>query len=86
MKRASVSVSVSPVNDYVLTPSPYQIGNATVTGTYSGTNLNAITKVVLLVDGVIVKNGTFDQTTKTFQASVDDLVTDIYRKVEVALF
>ncbi|MBC6316680.1 immunoglobulin-like domain-containing protein [Listeria grandensis] len=86
LKRAAVSVSVPPVNDYVVTPSPYQIGSTTVTGTYSGTNLDKITKVVLLVDGVIVKNGTFNQTAKTFQISAGGLVTDIYRKVEVALF
>ncbi|MBC1474799.1 hypothetical protein HB852_09245 [Listeria grandensis] len=86
LKRVSVSVSASPISDYILTPSSYQIGNATVTGTFSGTNLNAITKVVLLVDGVIVKNGAFNLTTNSFQISANGLVTDIYRKVEVALF
>ncbi|MBC2208102.1 immunoglobulin-like domain-containing protein [Listeria booriae] len=86
LKREAVSVTEPPIHDYVITPAPYQIGNISVTGTYSGTNLNAITKVVLLVDGVIVKNGAFNHTTKTFQISADGNITDIHRKVEVALF
>ncbi|MDT0111095.1 hypothetical protein QJV45_11500 [Listeria booriae] len=86
LKREIVSVTEPPTYDYAITPASYQIGNNHITGTYSGTNLNAITKVVLLVDGVIVKNGAFNHTTKTFQISTDGKITDIHRKVEVALF
>ncbi|MBC1372827.1 hypothetical protein HB847_10660 [Listeria booriae] len=86
LKRETVSVTSPPTHDYTLTPTPYQIGNISVTGTYSGTNLNAITKIVLLVDGVIVKNGAFNHATKTFQISADGKITDVHRKVEVALF
>ncbi|MBC2245183.1 hypothetical protein HCB25_13955 [Listeria booriae] len=86
LKRVPVSVTAPPTHNYVITPAPYQVGNISVTGTYSGTNLNAITKVVLLVDGVIVKNGTFNHATKTFQISADGNIPDIHRKVEVALF
>ncbi|MBC1778820.1 immunoglobulin-like domain-containing protein [Listeria booriae] len=73
-------------NPYTLTASPYQIGNSNVTGTYSGTDLDQITKVVLLIDGVIVKNGAFNNTTKTFQISANGLVTNANQRVEVALF
>ncbi|MCD2205461.1 immunoglobulin-like domain-containing protein [Listeria booriae] len=73
-------------NPYTLTASPYQIGNSNVTGTYTGTDLDQITKVVLLIDGVIVKNGVFNNTTKTFQISANGLVTNTNQRVEVALF
>lgn len=86
LKREIVPITELPTHDYVITPMPYQIGNVSVVGTYSGTNINAITKIVLLVDGTIVKNGAFNHTTKTFQISADSKITDIHRKVEVALF
>ncbi|MBC2175040.1 hypothetical protein HCB27_00315 [Listeria booriae] len=73
-------------NPYTLTPTLYQIGNSNVTGTYTGTDLDQITKVVLLIDGVIVKNGVFNNTTKTFQISANGLVTNTNQRVEVALF
>ncbi|MBC1273469.1 hypothetical protein HB819_11785 [Listeria booriae] len=73
-------------NPYTLTPTLYQIGNSNVTGTYTGTDLDQITKVVLLIDGVIVKNGAFNNTTKTFQISANGLVTNTNQRVEVALF
>ncbi|MBC1285353.1 hypothetical protein HB818_06260 [Listeria booriae] len=73
-------------NPYTLTASPYQIGTSNVTGTYTGTDLDQITKVVLLIDGVIVKNGVFNNTTKTFQISANGLVTNTNQRVEVALF
>ncbi|MBC1574303.1 hypothetical protein HB900_07500, partial [Listeria booriae] len=63
-------------NPYTLTASPYQIGTSNVTGTYAGTDLDQITKVVLLVDGVIVKNGVFNNTTKTFQVAANGFVTN----------
>ncbi|MBC1936853.1 hypothetical protein HCA69_10775, partial [Listeria grandensis] len=82
LKRVPVSV----IGNYSLSPSAFQLGNNAVTGTYTGTNLEAITKVVLLVDGVVVKNGAFDPATKTFQIYASGLVTNQHQKVEVALF
>ncbi|MBC1937906.1 hypothetical protein HCA69_16205, partial [Listeria grandensis] len=73
-------------NSYTVSPSPFQLGNTAVTGTYSGTNLDTITKVVLLVDGVVVKNGAFNPATKTFQIYAGGLITTLQQKVEVALF
>ncbi|MBC6316682.1 immunoglobulin-like domain-containing protein [Listeria grandensis] len=82
LKRAPVSVT----GTYNLSPSPYQLGNASVTGTYAGTDLTTITKVVLLVDGVIVKNGALNTSAKTFQVYASGLITNLQQKVEVALF
>lgn len=82
MKRAPVSI----VSDYNLAISPYQLGNASIIGTYSGTNLNYITKVALLINGVAVKDGTLNMAAKTFQIPIDGLIKDVNQKVEVALF
>ncbi|MBC1476036.1 hypothetical protein HB852_15595, partial [Listeria grandensis] len=82
LQRAPVSVT----NNFQLTTSPYQLGNFAVTGTYAGTHLEAITKVVLLVNGVIVKNGALNTSAKTFQIAASNLITNLQQKVEVALF
>ncbi|MBC1474796.1 hypothetical protein HB852_09230 [Listeria grandensis] len=82
LKRVPVSV----IGNYSLSPSAFQLGNNAVTGTYTGTHLDAITKVVLLVNGTVVKNGALNTTTKTFQVYASGLVTSTNQKVEVALF
>ncbi|MBC2187862.1 immunoglobulin-like domain-containing protein [Listeria booriae] len=86
LKRAPVTVTARPSGSYTVTPATYQLGTSNVTGTYTGTDLSQITKVVLLVDGVIVKNGAFNNTTKTFQIAANGFVTNTNQRVEVALF
>ncbi|MBC2160826.1 hypothetical protein HCB21_13660 [Listeria booriae] len=86
LKRAPVTVTAQPSASYTVTPATYQLGTSNVTGTYAGTDVSQITKVVLLVDGVIVKNGAFNNTTKTFQIAANGFVTNTTQRVEVALF
>ncbi|MBC2171370.1 immunoglobulin-like domain-containing protein [Listeria booriae] len=86
LKRASVTVTARPSTSYTVTPATYQLGTSNVTGTYTGTDVSQITKVVLLVDGVIVKNGAFNNTMKTFQVAANGFVTNTNQRVEVALF
>ncbi|MBC1371544.1 hypothetical protein HB847_04110 [Listeria booriae] len=86
LKRAPVAVTARPSATYTVTPATYQLGTSLVTGTYTGTDLSQITKVVLLVDGVVVKNGAFNNTTKAFQISAGGLVKNSKQRVEVALF
>ncbi|MBC1558919.1 hypothetical protein HB911_09415 [Listeria booriae] len=86
LKRAPVTVTARPSGSYTVTPAAYQLGTSNVTGTYTGTDVSQITKVVLLVDGVIVKNGAFSNTTKTFQVAANGFVTNTTQRVEVALF
>ncbi|MBC2187864.1 immunoglobulin-like domain-containing protein [Listeria booriae] len=86
VKRAPVIVTARPSGSYTVTPATYQLGTSNVTGTYTGTDVSQITKVVLLVDGVIVKNGAFNNTTKTFQVAANGFVTNTTQRVEVALF
>ncbi|MBC1814096.1 hypothetical protein HCA60_16500, partial [Listeria booriae] len=86
LKRAPVTVTARPSGSYTVTPATYQLGTSLVTGTYTGTDLDQITKVVLLIDGVIVKNGAFNNTTKTFQIAANGFVTNTNQRVEVALF
>ncbi|MBC1565616.1 immunoglobulin-like domain-containing protein [Listeria booriae] len=86
LKRAPVTVTARPSASYTVTPATYQLGTSLVTGTYTGTDLSQITKVVLLVDGVVVKNGAFNNTTKAFQISAGGLVKNSKQRVEVALF
>ncbi|MBC1800178.1 immunoglobulin-like domain-containing protein [Listeria booriae] len=86
LKRAPVTVTARPSASYTVTPATYQLGTSNVTGTYTGTDLDQITKVVLLIDGVIVKNGAFNNTTKTFQVAANGFVTNTNQRVEVALF
>lgn len=86
LKRAPVTVTARPSDSYTVTPATYQLGTSLVTGTYTGTDLSQITKVVLLVDGVVVKNGAFNNTTKAFQISAAGLVKNSKQRVEVALF
>ncbi|MBC1227946.1 immunoglobulin-like domain-containing protein [Listeria booriae] len=86
LKRAPVTVTARPSGSYTVTPATYQLGTSNVTGTYTGTDVSQITKVVLLVDGVIVKNGAFNNTTKTFQIAANGFVTNTTQRVEVALF
>ncbi|MBC1558920.1 hypothetical protein HB911_09420 [Listeria booriae] len=86
LKRAPVTVTARPSGSYTVTPAAYQLGTSNVTGTYTGTDVSQITKVVLLVDGVIVKNGAFNNTTKTFQVAANGFVTNTTQRVEVALF
>ncbi|MBC2187861.1 immunoglobulin-like domain-containing protein [Listeria booriae] len=86
LKRAPVTVTARPSGSYTVTPAAYQLGTSNVTGTYTGTDLSQITKVVLLIDGVIVKNGVFNNTMKTFQVAANGFVTNTNQRVEVALF
>ncbi|MBC1227947.1 immunoglobulin-like domain-containing protein [Listeria booriae] len=86
LKRAPVTVTARPSAGYTVTPATYQLGTSNVTGTYTGTDVSQITKVVLLIDGVIVKNGAFNNTTKTFQIAANGFVTNTNQRVEVALF
>ncbi|MBC2002212.1 hypothetical protein HCA78_00430 [Listeria booriae] len=86
LKRARVTVTERPSASYTVTPATYQLGTSLVTGTYTGTDLSQITKVVLVVDGVVVKNGAFNNTTKAFQISAGGLVNNSKQRVEVALF
>lgn len=86
LKRAPVTVTARPSASYTVTPATYQLGTSLVTGTYTGTDVSQITKVVLLVDGVVVKNGAFNNTTKAFQISAGGLVKNSKQRVEVALF
>ncbi|MBC1896113.1 hypothetical protein HCA68_00390 [Listeria booriae] len=86
LKRAPVTVTARPSATYTVTPATHQLGTSLVTGTYTGTDLSQITKVVLLVDGVVVKNGAFNNTTKAFQISAGGLVKNSKQRVEVALF
>ncbi|MBC1802742.1 immunoglobulin-like domain-containing protein [Listeria booriae] len=86
IKRAPVAVTARPSDSYTVTPATYQLGTSLVTGTYTGTDLSQITKVVLLVDGVVVKNGAFNNTTKAFQIAAGGLVNNSKQRVEVALF
>ncbi|MBC1358106.1 immunoglobulin-like domain-containing protein [Listeria booriae] len=84
LKRATVAVSSG--ESYTITATPYQLGGSYITGTYTATHLEAITKVSLLVDGVVVKNGTLAPTTKTFQIYANGFVTTANQRVEVALY
>ncbi|MBC1358107.1 immunoglobulin-like domain-containing protein [Listeria booriae] len=86
LKRAPVTVTERPSDSYTVTPAIYQLGTSNVTGTYTGTDLSQITKVVLLIDGLIVKNGAFNNTTKTFQVAANGFVTNTNQRVEIALF
>ncbi|MBC2167292.1 hypothetical protein HCB26_12000 [Listeria booriae] len=86
LKRAPVTVTARPSDSYTVTPATYQLGTSNVTGTYTGTDLSQITKVVLLIDGLIVKNGAFNNTTKTFQVAANGFVTNTNQRIEVALF
>ncbi|MBC1794032.1 immunoglobulin-like domain-containing protein [Listeria booriae] len=86
LKRAPVTVTARPSASYTVTPATYQLGTSLVTGTYTGTDLSQITKVVLLVDGVVVKNGAFNNTTKAFQIAANGFVNNSKQRVEVALF
>ncbi|MDT0112507.1 Ig-like domain-containing protein, partial [Listeria booriae] len=86
LKRARVTVTERPSASYTVTPATYQLGTSNVTGTYTGTDVSQITKVVLLVDGVVVKNGAFNNTTKAFQIAAGVLVNNSKQRVEVALF
>ncbi|MBC2147371.1 immunoglobulin-like domain-containing protein [Listeria booriae] len=86
LKRAPVTVTARPSDSYTLTPATYQLGTSNVTGTYTGTDLSQITKVVLLIDGLIVKNGAFNNTTKTFQVAANGFVTNTNQRIEIALF
>ncbi|MBC1284132.1 hypothetical protein HB768_13840, partial [Listeria welshimeri] len=82
VKRTPVYV----IGNFTLSPATYQLGTNNITGSYTGNDLEAITKVVLLVDGVVVKIGAFDPAMKTFQIYVKGLVTTANQRVEVALF
>lgn len=59
----------------------YAIGTNNITGTYDTDR--DVTKVVLYVDGVAVKNSTLDKTNGTYTVAAKSFVTDKNQKVEI---
>lgn len=81
LKRVSVNVKDAPIPEYTLTANDYTIGEEYITGTYD----KAATKVVLYIDGQVVKNSALDPETMTYKVAANKVVTSVDQKVEMVM-
>ena len=79
LKRVQVNVKEAPQENYVLTADDYTVGNQYITGKYD----QKATKVVLYVDGKVVKNGTLNSENSTYMVAAKSFITSKDQKVEV---
>ncbi|PEF43828.1 hypothetical protein CON22_24725 [Bacillus cereus] len=76
LKRVKVNVQEAP--EYTLTVDDYKLGSTYITGTVD----SKVTKVVLYIDGVAVRNSQLDQETHTYKVYAHDVIST-NQKVEV---
>ncbi|PEF44623.1 hypothetical protein CON22_20790 [Bacillus cereus] len=76
LKRVKVNVQEAP--EYTLTADDYKLGSTFITGTVDP----QVTKAVLYIDGVAVRNSQLDPETHTYKVYAHD-VTSATQKVEV---
>ncbi|MBC1501875.1 DUF5011 domain-containing protein [Listeria weihenstephanensis] len=81
LKRVTLVINDAPANNYILTADDYTLGDSTITGTYD----KEATRVVLYIDGEVVKNSALNSETMTYSIAAQGLITSISQKVELVM-